>query len=166
MPAPIPAPIPGRPLYVPYQGGRLYVSVHDRFYLEVHRGFKRQIRATHPDVNHRSWAAGRTRKLLRERERWEERERLWYARFGLDPPTRSSRPTVGRNGRARQAMARISCPPPYNPWFLLCVFSIVSLVALAFVVLRGYPILSRHLTTAGASSAFRVFQDPFQRTGT
>src|SRR2546425_3345286 len=88
MPAPIPAPIPGRPLYVLYEGGRLYVSARDRYHLEMQRGFKRRIRAAHPDVNHQSWAAERTRKLLREREHWEKQEGYWYARFGLDPPKR------------------------------------------------------------------------------
>lgn len=48
MPAPIPAPIPGRPLYVLYEGGRPYVSAHDRYYLETQRGLKRKIRAAHP----------------------------------------------------------------------------------------------------------------------
>jgi hypothetical protein len=48
MPAPIPAPIPGRPLYVLYEGGRPYVSAHDRYDLETQRGFKRKIRAAHP----------------------------------------------------------------------------------------------------------------------
>ena len=46
MPAPIPAPIPGRPLYVLYEGGRLYVSAHDRYYLDMQRGFKRKSRAS------------------------------------------------------------------------------------------------------------------------
>jgi hypothetical protein len=54
--------------------------------LETQRRFKRKIRAAHPDVNHQRWAPGHTRQLLRKRERWEQSEGAWYARFRLDPP--------------------------------------------------------------------------------
>ena len=84
----IPAPLPGRPLYLNVEGGRLYISVHDAFYLERQRGFKRQIRLAHPDRNHQRWACSRTRNLLKARARWEAEEARWYARFGLEPPTR------------------------------------------------------------------------------
>ena len=79
-------PLPGRPLFVPYEGGRIYISVHDRFYLGRKREFKRKIRASHPDVNKHNSAAGRTRKLLKLRESWRKGEAQWYARFGLEPP--------------------------------------------------------------------------------
>lgn len=79
MPAPIPAPIPGRPLYVLYDGGRLYVSAHYRYYLEMLRAFKRKIRAAHPDINHQRWATGHTRQLLHRRERWQHAESAWSA---------------------------------------------------------------------------------------
>lgn len=109
MSAAIPAPIPGRPLYVLYEGGRLYVSAHDRYYLEIRRGFKLKIRAAHPDVNHRSWATGRTRKLLRDREHWQEQEGRWYAHFGLDPPKRGPQgnPRPGRGSRAGRCPYRL-----------------------------------------------------------
>jgi hypothetical protein len=68
------------------RGRRLYVSAHDRYDLETQRRFKRKIRAAHPDVNHQRWAPGHTRQLLRKRERWEQSEGAWYARFRLDPP--------------------------------------------------------------------------------
>lgn len=58
----------------------------DAFHLEREREFKRLIRAAHPDRNHCNWAAGRTRKLLQARARWEKAETRWYARLGLDPP--------------------------------------------------------------------------------
>lgn len=82
----IPSPLPGRPLCVNVEGGRLYISAHDAFHLEREREFKRLIRAAHPDRNHCNWAAGRTRKLLQARARWEKVEARWYARLGLDPP--------------------------------------------------------------------------------
>ena len=82
----IPSPLPGRPLYVNVEGGRLYVSAHDAFHLAREREFKRLIRAAHPDRNHCTWAAGRTRKLLQARAPWEKAETRWYARLGLDPP--------------------------------------------------------------------------------
>lgn len=85
----LPAPLPGRPFYLNVEGGRIYISVHDAFHLERQREFKRQIRFAHPDRNQHSWASSRTRKLLRARERWEEREGRWYAHFGLDPPKRT-----------------------------------------------------------------------------
>jgi hypothetical protein len=84
----LPAPLPGRPFYLNVEGGRLYISVHDTFHLEREREFKRQIRTVDPDRNHHRWASSRTRKLLKARERWEWQEARWYARFGLDPPTR------------------------------------------------------------------------------
>jgi len=82
----IPAPLPGRPFYVSFEGGKLYISAHDAFHLEREREFRRLIRAAHPDRNHCIWAAARTRKLLKARQRWEEKEAGWYARFGLEPP--------------------------------------------------------------------------------
>jgi hypothetical protein len=51
-------------------------------------------------VNHQRWASGHTRLLLRKRERWEQSEGAWYARFGLEPP----------KGRARPLTATISGP--------------------------------------------------------
>jgi hypothetical protein len=83
---PIPSPLPGRPFYVHFEGGKLYISAHDAFHLEKEREFRRLIRAAHPDRNHCIWAAARTRKLLKARKRWEEKEARWYARFGLEPP--------------------------------------------------------------------------------
>lgn len=84
----IPAPLPGRPLCLKIEGGRVYISVHDAFYLERQREFKRQIRLAHPDCNHQRWACSRTRNLLKARARWEAEEARWYARFGLEAPTR------------------------------------------------------------------------------
>jgi heavy metal translocating P-type ATPase len=43
--------------------------------------------------------------------------------------------------------------PVDSPWFPLCVFSLASLVALAFVVLRGYSLL----TAVGGSALLAVF---------
>ena len=85
----LPDPLPGRPVCVNFEGGKLYISAHDAFHLERLREFKRLIRAAHPDRNHCIWASGRTRNLLNARKRWEEWETRWYARFGLDPPTTS-----------------------------------------------------------------------------
>jgi hypothetical protein len=85
---PIPAPLPGRPFYISIDGGRLYVSVHDAYHLERERQFKREIRLAHPDRNRQRWACSRTRNLLKARARWEAEEARWYARFGLEPPTR------------------------------------------------------------------------------
>ncbi len=85
----VPPPFPGRPLFVNYMGGRVYVSAHDRYHVERLRQFKREIRKAHPDRNRLRWAAGRTRNLLKARERWQECEAVWYSQFGLEPPTRS-----------------------------------------------------------------------------
>lgn len=104
----VPAPLPGRPFYLNVEGGRLYVSVHDAFYLQRQGEFKRRIRLAHPDRNHHRWACSRTRKLLKARERWEAQEARWYGRLGLDPPTRPPccRPSYG---------SRSSAAPPALP---------------------------------------------------
>jgi hypothetical protein len=98
----VPAPLPGRPFYVSVEGGRLYVSVQDAFYLQRQGEFKRRIRLVHPDRNHHSWACARTRNLLKARERWEAQEARWYGRLGLDPPTRPPRckPSCGSRSSA------------------------------------------------------------------
>lgn len=105
----IPAPLAGRPLYLNFKGGRIYISVHDAFHLERQREFKRQIRSAHPDRNHHNWASNRTRKLLKARERWEEQEARWYGHFGLDPPKRKPQrnPSVG-NGRSAADLLPVS----------------------------------------------------------
>jgi hypothetical protein len=90
----LPASLPGRPLYVNIAGGKLYISAHDAFHLKKQREFRRLIRAAHPDRNHCNWAPGRTRKLLKARARWEKAEARWYAHFGLEPPTGSSRNAI------------------------------------------------------------------------
>ena len=77
-----------------FEGGKLYISVHDAFHLEKEREFRRLIRAAHPDRNHCTWAAARTRKLLKARQRWEKQEARWYACFGLEPP--NGRPQLFR----------------------------------------------------------------------
>lgn len=109
----IPAPLPGRPLFLNVDGGRLYISVHDAFYLERQRAFKRQIRLVHPDRNRRQWACSRTRNLLKARARWEAEEARWYARFGLEPPTRLPQriSSVG-NPSPRMFASPPTLPPP------------------------------------------------------
>ena len=105
--SPLPSPLPGRPFYVSSDGGRLYICVHDVFHLQKQREFKRMIRNAHPDRNRRVWAAGRTRKLLKARERWVQEETRWYARFGLDPPTGA---TTTRTPGRRFGQGRIHDP--------------------------------------------------------
>ena len=82
----IPFPLTGRPLYVNFKGGKIYISAHDAFHLERERGFKRLIGAVPPARNHRNWVADSTHRLLQARARWENAEARWYALFGLDPP--------------------------------------------------------------------------------
>lgn len=88
--APCP-PLPGRPFFLKCEGGKIYISVHDRFYLEKQREFKRRIRARHPDTNKRISAARHTRDLLKLRERFRKKEIKWYAQFGLEPPEKGNR---------------------------------------------------------------------------
>ncbi len=85
----IPNPLPGRPLFVSYDDGRIYISAHDHFHQEKLREFKRLIRNAHPDRVPQIWAAGRTRKLLKARGRFLLKEVTWYAQFGLEPPTKT-----------------------------------------------------------------------------
>jgi hypothetical protein len=98
----VPAPLPGRPSYLNVEGGRLYVCVHDAFYLHGQGEFKGRIRLAHPDRNHHSWACSRTRNLLKARERWEAQEARCYGRLGLDPPTKrlSCKPSYGSRSSA------------------------------------------------------------------
>lgn len=87
----VPPPFPGRPLFVNYDGGRLYISVHDRYHLERLREWKRKIRNAHPDRNRRRFATAQTRNLLKARNKWQEQEMVWYAKFKLEPPAGSRR---------------------------------------------------------------------------
>ncbi len=98
-------PLPGRPLFVTYEGGRVYISAHDHFHLEKKREFKRRIRVGHPDVNRHNSASGHVRKLLKLRERWRKNEIKWYAKFGLEPP----------------GMGRARCNEPKEETLLLAV---------------------------------------------
>jgi hypothetical protein len=109
---PLPAPLPGRPFYITIDGGRLYVSVHDAYHLERERQFKRQIRMAHPDRNHQRWACSRTRKLLKARAQWEAEETRWYARFGLEPPTKQPTRHISSVGEWSPAT---HTPPPRLP---------------------------------------------------
>ncbi|MEK7579617.1 MAG: hypothetical protein AAB469_00240 [Patescibacteria group bacterium] len=89
----IPAPLPGRPAFIEMNGGRIYISVHDRWHMAEERRFKRRIMAVHPDRVRvrRFWATSRTRNLLRLRQAWRKKEMNWYIPFGLEPPTNASR---------------------------------------------------------------------------
>jgi hypothetical protein len=108
----VPAPLPGRPFYINIDGGRLYVSAHDTYYLERERAFRRQIRLAHPDRNHQHWACTRTRNLLKARARWEAEEARWYARFGLEPPTRLPQRTSSvRSGRSATSPSPLLLSP-------------------------------------------------------
>lgn len=109
----VPAPLKDRPFYVTIDGGRLYVSAHDTYHLEQARAFKRQIRLAHPDRNHQRWAGARTRNLLKARARWEAEEARWYARLGLEPPTRPRQrtPSVG-SSRSAMSLSPLLVPAP------------------------------------------------------
>jgi hypothetical protein len=109
----IPAPRPGRPLYLNIEGGRLYVSVHDAFYLERQRDFKSQIRLAHPDCKHQRWECSHARNLLKARAQWEVEEARWYAHFGLEPPTRLPHRTSSVGNRSPGTFA--SLPPLPSP---------------------------------------------------
>ena len=84
----IPKPQKGRPLYIEHEGGRIYISAHDRWFLKILRKFKRQIFMHHPDHNPRGQGSLVTFQILRKREQFKKREEKWYASFGLEPPKR------------------------------------------------------------------------------
>jgi hypothetical protein len=124
----VPAPLPGRPLYVSVHGGRVYVSAHDAFHLEQEREFKRKIRLAHPDRNHYRWASGRTRRLLKARQQFEAEEAQWYAAYGLEPPHGITRPRRQAAGESRFSAALLlrtsggiaihQASPPPKPAFV------------------------------------------------
>lgn len=65
--------------------------------------------------------------------------RSWlpHSKYGLFAPFDSDIPPAGR-WDAGVSRARRRHGYPVSPWFPLCVFSIASMVAFSFVVLRGY----------------------------
>lgn len=77
---------PGRPPFVPYQGGKLWILVHDHWYLGRRRGFLEKIKKSHPDRNRHNQATAHTRNLLEQLRSWRELEADWYAQFGLTVP--------------------------------------------------------------------------------
>lgn len=95
----IPNPQKGRPLFVEHEGGRIYVSAHDRWHLKILRKFKRQVFRHHPDRNRRGQGGFITFQILRKRKFFEERERRWYSQFGLTPPKRGGERCQSTGGR-------------------------------------------------------------------
>lgn len=83
----IPLPYKGRPLFVRYDNGKVYISIHDRWYLNILNKFKQRIFKSHPDRNvKRGQGVSTTKRLLKARLVFQEREKEWYAFFGLEPP--------------------------------------------------------------------------------
>lgn len=86
----IPPALPGRPLYLQFEGGKVYVSAHDHYHLKMLRRFKSELRRAHPDVNHNSNSGGHVRNILKARKRFLKKDAKWYVKFGLEPPTHST----------------------------------------------------------------------------
>lgn len=78
-----------RPAVVPWQGGRVFVSVHDAEHLRQRAAWKKALAEAHPDAGGTSLRFDRVR---RQRERWEAAEREWYAQYGLVPPPVGEKP--------------------------------------------------------------------------
>lgn len=78
-----------RPAIVPWQGGRVFVSVHDAEHLRQRAAWKKALAEAHPDAGGTTLRFDRVR---RQRERWEAAEREWYAQYGLVPPPVGEKP--------------------------------------------------------------------------
>lgn len=92
-----------RPAIVPWQGGRVFVSVHDAEHLRQRAAWKRELAAAHPDAGGSNLRFDRVR---RQRERWDESERAWYAQYGLVPPPVGEPPPTRSEALAAWPRAR------------------------------------------------------------
>ena len=73
----IPECLPGRPLLVPYKGGWVFISAHDRFHIEALRRFKRMLANAHPDRRPQN---GRSafRAVIIRRKMFKKKEELLH----------------------------------------------------------------------------------------
>lgn len=82
----IPTPYPelrGRPMWIPWEGGRVWLLFHDHCYLQGRRKLMKEVVKNHPDNGGFKSHCQDAIKHLRAYERTEAR---WYAKFGLTPP--------------------------------------------------------------------------------
>lgn len=75
--------IDGRPAIVKVDGWTVFLSVRDAEYLRILKQFKRRLAEAHPD---KGGTAGRFRKVMSERLRWQMTEASFYASIDLLPP--------------------------------------------------------------------------------
>lgn len=77
-----------RPAVVTYQGGVVFVSIHDLEYRRQRLAWRAKLAAAHPDAG---GTDAEFRTLHTAYERWYADELAWYATYGLQPPAKPAR---------------------------------------------------------------------------
>ena len=78
--------IRGRPSSVPFDGGIIWVAIHDQHYLRQRKEFLEKIKQFHPDRNHKVTTGYMARMILQIFLNWRKKEVKWYSQFSLEPP--------------------------------------------------------------------------------
>lgn len=83
--------LPGRPSYIPYKGGKVYIAQHDVDYLQKERAYLQQMKQVHTDVHQGTDFAKQTavaRRLNDAQNKWRAERKAFYTELGLTPPDR------------------------------------------------------------------------------
>lgn len=106
----------GRPTVIVFNGGRVFVSVHDAAFAADRRRWKLRLADAHPD---RQGSPSAFRALHRAYERWLETERAWYAAHGVSMPVAMDIPCA--------PVPLLALPPAVSPPVVVAPVRPVSL---------------------------------------
>jgi len=72
-----------RPAAIKFNGGWVYLGVHDAAYLHERSAWRARLAQAHPD---HGGTRGRFLEVYRQCRLWRRAEQAWYAAFGFEPP--------------------------------------------------------------------------------
>lgn len=75
--------LPGRPAVLKKDGCTYFISVHDAEFLRVRAEWKRKLKELHPDT---ASMHGNFIAAVNGYRMWQQKEAVWYAEVGIDPP--------------------------------------------------------------------------------
>lgn len=81
-------PLKGRPMFVQKDGWRVWLYIHDHWYLDQRKMLLGELKKWHPDRCKRPTANTYTRHLIKCLREFERKEGEWYKQMKLDPPKR------------------------------------------------------------------------------
>lgn len=104
----------GRPPVTNADGVRIYVAVHDTYYLRTYRAWRRKLALVHPDRHPttQEWHAARFRTVHAAYQAWLAAEDVWYRELGLDPPDDAG----ARRRGPRGPLARVTAEAIIQAW--------------------------------------------------